>query len=71
MSKTDSELYQVIWLIRRVFRALSQKSSENLVEFGISVADRAVMEFLYPDKALSVPDSQHCIKFLDSMFRQQ
>ena len=56
MSKTESELYQVIWLIRRLFRALSQKSSENLVEFGISVADRAVMEFLYPDKALSVPD---------------
>lgn len=56
MSKTESELYQVIWLVRRLFRGLSQKSSENLVEFDISVADRAVMEFLYPNNALSVPD---------------
>lgn len=53
---TDSEQYQIIWLIRRLFRALSQKSSENLEEFGISVADRAVMEFLNPDKRLSVPE---------------
>jgi DNA-binding MarR family transcriptional regulator len=51
-----SEPYQVIWLIRRLFRALSQKSNENLEGFGISVADRAVMEFLYPDKMLSVPE---------------
>ena len=57
MSKTtESEPYQVIWLIRRLFRALSQKSNENLEGFGISVADRAVMEFLYPDKMLSVPE---------------
>lgn len=57
MSKTvKSEPYQVIWLIRRLFRALSQKSNENLEEFGISVAYRAVMEFLYPDKTLSVPE---------------
>ena len=57
MSKTiKSEPYQVIWLIRRLFRALSQKSNENLKEFGISVADRAVLEFLYPDKMLSVPE---------------
>jgi DNA-binding MarR family transcriptional regulator len=53
---TESEAYQVIWLIRRLFRALAQKSSENLVGFGISVADRAVLEFLYPDKKLSVPE---------------
>ena len=57
MSKAaESEQYQVIWLIRRLFRALSQKSSENLEGFGISVADRAVMEFLYPEKMLSVPE---------------
>lgn len=52
----DSSSYEVIWLIRRLFRALSQKSNENLENFGISSADRAVMEFLFPDKALSVPD---------------
>ena len=50
-----SESYEVIWLIRRLFRALSQKSNESLEEFGIAVADRAVMEFLCPDKMLSVP----------------
>jgi DNA-binding MarR family transcriptional regulator len=53
---TESEQYQIIWLIRRLFRALSQKSSENIEAFGISVADRVVMEFLYPDKRLSVPE---------------
>jgi len=52
----ESESYQVIWLVRRLFRALSQKSNENLEGFGISVADRAVMEFLYPEKMLSVPE---------------
>lgn len=57
MSKAiKSDSYQVIWLVRRLFRALSQKSNENLKGFGISVADRAVMEFLYPDKMLSVPE---------------
>jgi DNA-binding MarR family transcriptional regulator len=51
-----SELYEVVWLIRRLFRALSQKSSEMLEGRGITVADRAVMEFLYPDRRLSVPE---------------
>lgn len=52
----EKEIYQIIWLIRRLFRALAQKSGENLEVFGISVADRAVMEFLYPEKKLSVPE---------------
>jgi len=50
------EAYRVIWLIRRLFRALSQKSAEYIDDFGISVADRAVMEFLYQDNKLSVPE---------------
>ena len=50
---TDS--YEVAWLVRRLFRALAQKSNENLAAVGISAADRAVMEFLYPDESLSVP----------------
>lgn len=53
---TEKEIYQIVWLIRRLFRALAQKSGENLEAFGISVADRAVMEFLYPEKKLSVPE---------------
>jgi len=56
MSKVlNSESYQVIWLVRRLFRALGQRSNENLGAYGITAADRAVMEFLYPDKTLSVP----------------
>jgi len=53
---TEKDLSKVIWLVRRLFRALAQKSSENLDIFRISVADRAVMEFLYPEKKLSVPE---------------
>lgn len=48
--------YQIIWLVRRLFRALAQKSNELLAESGISASDRAVLEFLYPDKKLSVPE---------------
>jgi DNA-binding MarR family transcriptional regulator len=52
----DSDRYQVIWLIRRLFRALGRASDELLSPRGLSAADRAVMEFLYPDRALSVPE---------------
>ena len=51
----QSEPYQVIWLVRRLFRSLAHKSDELLEEFGISAAERAVLEFLYPDTRLSVP----------------
>ncbi len=57
MSVTNnSEPSQIVLLVRRLFRALSQKSNENLTGLGISAADRAVLEFLYPDKMLSVPE---------------
>ncbi len=48
--------YQIVWLTRRLFRALAQKSDDSLRDLGISVADRAVMEFLHPDETLSVPE---------------
>ncbi len=48
--------YQIIWLTRRLFRALAQKSDESLQDLGISAAERAVMEFLHPDERLSVPE---------------
>jgi DNA-binding MarR family transcriptional regulator len=35
---------------------MAQKSGEYLEDFGITVADRAVMEFLYPAHMLSVPE---------------
>ena len=52
----DSDRYQIVWLIRRLFRTLGQASDEMLSPRGLSAADRAVMEFLYPDQALSVPE---------------
>ena len=55
VNKTD-DAYEITWLIRRLFRAMAQKSGESLDGVGVSVADRAVMEFLHPDQALSVPD---------------
>jgi len=47
--------YQVTWLIRRLFRAMGSAADRFLAESGLSAADRAVMEFLYPDRELSVP----------------
>jgi len=55
MQQIESE-YQIVWLVRRLFRALAQKSGENLQDLGITVADRAVMEFLHPNEKLSVPE---------------
>ena len=34
----------------------AQRSNDGLQELGVSAADRAVMEFLYPDEKLSVPE---------------
>jgi len=55
MKQTDNA-YQIVWLVRRLFRALAQTSDNNLQDLGISAADRAVLEFLFPDKELSVPE---------------
>ena len=52
----DSDAYQITWLIRRLFRTMGQIANARLEEMGISAADRAVMEFLYPDSAMSVPE---------------
>lgn len=51
----QTDAYQITWLIRRLFRTMGQKVGEYLAELGVSAADRAVMEFLYPDQGLSVP----------------
>jgi DNA-binding MarR family transcriptional regulator len=48
--------YQIVWLTRRLFRAMAQKSNDSLQDLEITVADRAVLEFLYPDEELSVPE---------------
>ena len=54
-SLKDSDPYQITWLIRRMFRSMGQIADGYLEELGISAAERAVLEFLYPDKKLSVP----------------
>lgn len=52
----NEDRYQTVWLVRRLFRAMARVSEERLKEQGISVADRAVLEFLYPDARLAVPE---------------
>lgn len=53
---SESPQYEIIWLIRRLFRAMAQEADGYLRVHGMSAADRAVLEFLYPDGALSVPE---------------
>lgn len=52
----DTDAYRITWLIRRLFRAMGHVAGEYLDDLDVSAADRAVMEFVYPDKQLSVPD---------------
>ena len=52
----DSSNYEITWLIRRIFRQMARIAGESLESFDITAADRAVLEFLYPDQALSVPE---------------
>lgn len=48
--------YEITWLIRRIFRQMARVAGENLDGLGITAADRAVLEFLYQNEALSVPE---------------
>jgi DNA-binding MarR family transcriptional regulator len=54
--QAQSPQYEVTWLIRRLFRAMAQLADNYLRAHGLSAADRAVLEFLYPDAMLSVPE---------------
>jgi DNA-binding MarR family transcriptional regulator len=47
--------YQVVWLIRRLFRVMGSVADDYLRDDELTAAHRAVMEFLYPDEHLSVP----------------
>ena len=55
-NELNDDLYEITWLIRRLFRAMAQNTNDRLANLKINVADRAVLEFLYPDKALAVPE---------------
>lgn len=59
-AQTTSDTYQITWLIRRLFRAMGQAANERLGPLGITAADRAVLEFLHPDRKLSVPEIAEC-----------
>jgi len=47
--------YEITWLVRRLFRAMTERSNAGLLSLGVSAADRAVLEFLHPDQSLTVP----------------
>jgi DNA-binding MarR family transcriptional regulator len=53
---SQSPQYEVTWLIRRLFRAMAQLADGYLKAHGLAAADRAVLEFLNHDDALSVPE---------------
>jgi len=56
MTKTPENVgYEVIWLVRRLFRSLAATADSYLKDDELTAADRAVMEFLYPKEKLSVP----------------
>ncbi len=52
---TSNTAYDVVWLVRRLFRAMSDTADDYLKDSKLTAADRAVMEFLYPMEKLSVP----------------
>ena len=54
-STKDTANYEIVWLVRRLFRAIADAADNYLQDDDLSTADRAVMEFLYPEKRLSVP----------------
>ena len=53
---SGNDAYKVTWLIRRLFRAMTEQADSYLRDSGLTAADRAVMEFLYPEVQLAVPD---------------
>jgi len=55
-AKRAERAYEITWLIRRLFRAMATEADRYLADSDLSAADRAVMEFLYPQHELSVPD---------------
>ncbi len=56
LSERITQSYEVTWLIRRLFRAMSARADQYLADAELTAADRAVMEFLYPHESMSVPE---------------
>ncbi len=53
--QTYSDAYKVTWLVRRLFRAMAAAADEDLRDAGLTAADRAVLESLFPHERRTVP----------------
>jgi DNA-binding MarR family transcriptional regulator len=56
MAQDQDPRYEITWLVRRLFRDLAAVADGYLADCGLTAADRAVLEFLYPDHRLTVPE---------------
>jgi len=52
----ESDPYRIVWLVRRLFRAMADQANDYLTDLGVTAAERAVLEFLYPEQRLTVPE---------------
>jgi DNA-binding MarR family transcriptional regulator len=52
----SGDAHRVTWLVPRLFRAMADAADAYLADSGLTAAERAVLEILYPDAALTVPD---------------
>lgn len=52
----DSDAYRITRLVHRLSRVMGGAAGAYAREQGVSAADRALMELLYPDRRLSVPE---------------
>ena len=52
----DEQVYDVVRLLRQLSRTLASVAEGYLEEAGLSFAERAVMDHLYPAESLSVPE---------------
>ena len=59
MAQSKDPRYEITWLIRRLFRAFAALADDYLADSGLTAADRAVLEFLYPDLERTVPEIAH------------
>lgn len=51
-----SDAYRLTRIIRRLCRVMGHNAGGHLEGLGVSAAERAVMEHLYPEAQLSVPE---------------
>ena len=50
------DAYQITWLVRRLFRTMGQTANAYLEDLGMTAAERAVMEFLFRQTRMTVPE---------------